>query len=367
MKKVIIIAGVVLLFLIIIFAVISRTLSQRGGGQTNITPIPLQDLSGSSRDQSGTGTGTDQASEGSQTSGVDHDKNVRSPNARDLAALQNLKQKLPIDNDDFAIDVATAEGEIDRFAVVRKSTTGHQKIRKFLSDNKLGGIDYQNLKKTEDNPFIYVDETTDELDDDEFEEQTEAETGSESQPGKKSSRQLKKLMDIFFKIDDFNVNRIPTDQGQTPKPPTTQFIAQDLLSNKNISMGANARRDLQNNVIYQPLVNLMGEIGQNFKYYIIVLKTGHRACVKGTNHYSNHHFGYGVDIGIVNGQRTTPSSSATRTMSEWIINYQGSNKPDELGQPFFSGVKNGIRTFTKAHLDHIHIGFDYPNKPGSCP
>ncbi|MGH2726443.1 MAG: hypothetical protein ACRDKS_05655, partial [Actinomycetota bacterium] len=73
---------------------------------------------------------------------------------------------------------------------------------------------------------------------------------------------------------------------------------------------------------------------------------------------SNHMFGRAVDILGVDGAPVSPTNPAAREVMEAILALPEWMQPHELGGPWV--LANGrLRTFTKDHLDHVHVGWDW--------
>jgi DNA-binding CsgD family transcriptional regulator len=72
---------------------------------------------------------------------------------------------------------------------------------------------------------------------------------------------------------------------------------------------------------------------------------------------SNHYYGRGADIFIVDGAPVTASNAAALEALLEMAKIEHGLRPDELGHPFGAiGFPGG---FTDAdHDDHIHVGFD---------
>lgn len=132
--------------------------------------------------------------------------------------------------------------------------------------------------------------------------------------------------------------------------------AADLLRNPRVVLTPNARADLKAGIVDRRLVSLLAWVAQRHTISITVFKTGHSKYTR-SGSVSNHYYGRGADVFIVDGHPVSAFSLGSREVVLEIAGVQGSLNPDELGHPFGSiGFPGG---FTDAdHADHIHVGFD---------
>jgi hypothetical protein len=87
------------------------------------------------------------------------------------------------------------------------------------------------------------------------------------------------------------------------------------------------------------------------------LITGHSYYVRGTTRPSNHAFGRAMDIPVIDGVAVSIADPAALDAMEMIMSLPPPFLPDELGGPWLLHNPS-VRTFTKDHGDHIHIGWD---------
>jgi hypothetical protein len=87
------------------------------------------------------------------------------------------------------------------------------------------------------------------------------------------------------------------------------------------------------------------------------LITGHSYYVRGTTRPSNHAFGRAVDIPVIDGVPVSVANPAALDAMEMVLTLSPPLLPDELGGPWLLHNPS-VRTFTKDHGDHIHIGWD---------
>lgn len=131
--------------------------------------------------------------------------------------------------------------------------------------------------------------------------------------------------------------------------------ASDLLHNPRVVLTPNARADLEAGIVDQRLVSLLAWVAERHTISITVFKTGHSKYTR-SGAVSNHYYGGGADIFIVDGSPVSESNGSARQVVSTIADLRGALRPSELGHPFGSiGFSGG---FTDAdHRDHIHVGF----------
>lgn len=132
--------------------------------------------------------------------------------------------------------------------------------------------------------------------------------------------------------------------------------ANDLLQNTRVVLTPNARADLEAGAVDPRLVSLLAWVAERHTISITVFKTGHSKYTR-SGSISNHYYGRGADIFIVDGRPVTAANQAARELMLRLALIEGPLRPDELGHPFGAiGFPGG---FTDAdHDDHIHLGFD---------
>jgi hypothetical protein len=80
---------------------------------------------------------------------------------------------------------------------------------------------------------------------------------------------------------------------------------------------------------------------------------------------SNHYFGRGVDIAVVDGSPVTVTNAAALALTSGLSSLDPSCRPDEVGSPW-AMPRPGY--FTDAdNQDKIHIAFKRPVDPGWTP
>ncbi len=95
----------------------------------------------------------------------------------------------------------------------------------------------------------------------------------------------------------------------------------------------NARADLETGAVNHRLVSLLAWIYQWHTITITVFKTGHSKYTR-SGSVSNHYYGRGADVFIVDGIPLRSSNPAARQVVLEIAELEGALRPDELGHPF---------------------------------
>ncbi len=130
-----------------------------------------------------------------------------------------------------------------------------------------------------------------------------------------------------------------------------------ILNNPNFRVYPGGRADLEAGRINQQVIDFLAWTLERHSISVSSLKTGHSELVNGTDKRSNHFFGRGVDISIVDGQAVRDSSAASRA---YAVEIDGlvAGRPDEIGVPW-GEMENWPGFFNNAdHEDHIHAGWD---------
>lgn len=127
-----------------------------------------------------------------------------------------------------------------------------------------------------------------------------------------------------------------------------------VLSNPAIRFESSPRRDVESGLIDSRLLVTLFSIARTHDITINVLVSGHSYFVKDTNRVSNHIFGRGVDIPVVDGLKVSSSNAAALVLVQEVTSLPISIRPEEIGSPWrMPGV------FTDAgHKDHIHLGWE---------
>jgi hypothetical protein len=131
-----------------------------------------------------------------------------------------------------------------------------------------------------------------------------------------------------------------------------------VLSNPRIDLSSYATGDVAAGRIDPRVLEVLLVLGERFDLGSVgPLITGHSYFVAGTSTPSNHAFGRAVDISVINGQAVSIYNPAAREAMQLVLHLQSPLLPDELGGPFVM-YHAGVRTFTRDHHDHVHIGWD---------
>lgn len=140
--------------------------------------------------------------------------------------------------------------------------------------------------------------------------------------------------------------------------PDSSELGQAVLSNPAIGLTPAARGDVAAGTVDPRVLAVLLSLAETHELAPVgPLITGHTYFVKGTNRVSNHVFGRAVDILGVDGAPVSPTNDAARDVMWAVLALPQSLLPDELGGPWV--LSNGeLSSFTKDHLDHIHLGYD---------
>jgi hypothetical protein len=131
-----------------------------------------------------------------------------------------------------------------------------------------------------------------------------------------------------------------------------------VLSNPRIGLSSAAAGDVAEGRIDPRVLQVLLFLAERHDLGSVgPLITGHSYFVAGTTTPSNHSFGRAVDISVIDGQAVSVYNPAARDAMEIVLTLPASLLPDELGGPWLLHHA-GVRTFTKDHHDHIHIGWD---------
>jgi hypothetical protein len=131
-----------------------------------------------------------------------------------------------------------------------------------------------------------------------------------------------------------------------------------VLSNPRIHLSSYAAGDVAAGRIDPRVLEVLLVLAERFDLGSVgPLITGHSYYVAGTTTPSNHAFGKAVDISVIDGQAVSIYSSAAREAMQLVLRLAPPLLPDELGGPW-PLYHAGVRTFTRDHHDHIHIGWD---------
>jgi hypothetical protein len=131
-----------------------------------------------------------------------------------------------------------------------------------------------------------------------------------------------------------------------------------VLSNPRIHLSSYAAGDVAAGRIDPRVLEVLLVLAERFDLGSVgPLITGHSYFVAGTSTPSNHVFGRAVDISVIDGQAVSIYNAAAREAMQLVLRLAPPLLPDELGGPWLL-YHAGVRTFTRDHHDHIHIGWD---------
>jgi hypothetical protein len=135
----------------------------------------------------------------------------------------------------------------------------------------------------------------------------------------------------------------------------SQVVPNALVRNRNVTLTANARYDLESGVVDQRLTALLEALASRWEIGISVFKLGH-SMYTGSGSVSLHYSGRAADIYAIDGSPVSDSNYEARALVVWLSSLSGPGRPSEIGSPF---PIQGPGAWTDvAHDDHVHIGFD---------
>lgn len=146
------------------------------------------------------------------------------------------------------------------------------------------------------------------------------------------------------KVDAYRQQTVPT--GTT---------AAQVLSNRNLSLPPDARKDLIDGVVAQPVLDFLAWATQGHSVAVSVFKTGHTEYVEGTVRVSLHFEGRGVDIMAIDRQPVTLDDAGGRVFAQAVAALKA-GRPTEVGSPWADIVLPGFFSDPN-HLTHIHLGW----------
>lgn len=201
------------------------------------------------------------------------------------------------------------------------------------------------------------------------------EFGRDDEPGRK----VKRTMDVRLvqRDGEWVFDQLMSAGGdEVSRPADLSDLAIAVVDHPNIILSDSARWDIYQNVTSTNLLRLMLNLGEQWKYYVVTLTTGHPVNVFGTDTESRHTSGRAVDIFRIGEANIVDSRSDKSAMhdivAEWCtrddISSIGSPwrfvnpEPDEPSEdelseePAESVVEYKCRSFSDhVHQDHIHI------------
>jgi hypothetical protein len=131
-----------------------------------------------------------------------------------------------------------------------------------------------------------------------------------------------------------------------------------VLTDPRIGLSPEAKGDVAAGLIDPRVLEVLLFLAERHDLnWVGPLVTGHSYYVRGTTRPSNHAFGRAVDISVIDGVSVSIANPAALDAMELVISLPPPFLPDELGGPWLLHNPS-VRTFTKDHGDHVHIGWD---------
>jgi hypothetical protein len=148
----------------------------------------------------------------------------------------------------------------------------------------------------------------------------------------------------------------PTKYGVagTGGEPTPEALA--LVHNPHVSfLDSAGTKDLRSGRVDPRIVDILTRLAGKHRISISALASDHSTNTSGGS-VSNHYYGRGVDIAVVDGQAVSPSHAGARRIAESLMRLPRSIRPTEVGSPWALPLPG---YFTNAeHQNHLHIAFD---------
>jgi hypothetical protein len=142
----------------------------------------------------------------------------------------------------------------------------------------------------------------------------------------------------------------------------------ELLANPKFSTCAAAVNDLQTGQIDPRVISVLSSIVATHSIYVCPLKAGHYQCVGGGSlatrpdcTESDHWYGRGVDISVVDGQAVTSANQAAHAIVQWLATVPvGDRARPNVGSPWpeFDALPGFFHD--QDHTGHLHLGFCGP-------
>ena len=125
----------------------------------------------------------------------------------------------------------------------------------------------------------------------------------------------------------------PAQYGQdgTGGAPTPEAV--ELLQNKRVTLDAGGIADLKGGKVDPRIVSVLSSIAKNHTLSVSVISSGHDKQTSGGS-ISNHYYGRGVDISMIDGQPVNPGNTAARKVAEELSSLPASIRPSEVGSPW---------------------------------
>lgn len=142
-----------------------------------------------------------------------------------------------------------------------------------------------------------------------------------------------------------------------PADPTA--LAEAVLNHPRIGLRASAAGDVRAGRVDVRILAVLLVIATEHDLAAVgPFVTGHSYYVAGTDRPSNHAFGRGVDLPVVDGSAVSPTNTGARAVVDLALALPPDLRPDEIGCPWPDLARlPGVFT-DAAHYDHLHLGFE---------
>jgi hypothetical protein len=132
-----------------------------------------------------------------------------------------------------------------------------------------------------------------------------------------------------------------------------------VLANPAIALRAEAAHDVRSGRVDPRVLGALIALGQQFRLTSVgPFISGHSYYVAGTGQPSNHAFGRAVDIPLIDGLPVSPANRAARQAALAIAALPPPLRPTEIGTPFADLERLPGFFSDRAHLNHLHLGYD---------
>lgn len=129
-----------------------------------------------------------------------------------------------------------------------------------------------------------------------------------------------------------------------------------VLSHPNIVLSLPARRDVEAGTADGRALSLLLALAERHRLVAGPIKSGHTYFVRGTFRVSNHSFGRGVDISVIDGNRVAAANPNAYDAVLFVLTLESPMRPDEIGSPWRFDSEGSFSD--SDHRDHIHVGWE---------
>jgi hypothetical protein len=160
---------------------------------------------------------------------------------------------------------------------------------------------------------------------------------------------------------------VPLDPAQfgvegTGGPPSREALA--LLRNPKVLLDTDGVADIKAGRIDPRIIAVLTAISHTHSLTVSAMCSDHPKFTSGGS-VSNHYFGRGVDIAVVDGVPVSSASVRAREVADGLSSLDSSYRPDEVGSPWAIS-RPGYFT-DAANQQKIHIAFKKPIDPSWTP